>query len=91
MEQHLDRAASAVMKLAAALDQYESAQPSVEALRNYYGSATWKQDFVDDEGGRLPSDLKRGVLSEDGIWNLVADCRELDARLRKLGGRADKE
>ena len=34
--------------------------------------------FADDEAGLLPADLKRGVLSEDGIWNLLVDVRELD-------------
>ena len=38
---------------------------------------------TDDEAGRLPADLKRGVLSEDGIWNLLTDCRELADRLKK--------
>ena len=30
-----------------------------------------------DEAGNLPPDLKRGVLSEDGIWNLLSDYREI--------------
>ena len=48
----------------------------------YYGSDTWKQDLEDDRQGLLPQDLKRGVLSEDGIWNLLEDWRELNSRLR---------
>ena len=46
-------------------------------LEDYYGSAEWRQDFEDDEAGLLPEDLKRGVLSEDGIYNLVEQYREL--------------
>jgi len=34
-------------------------------------------DFAADEAGNLPPDLKRGVLSEDGIWNLLSDYREI--------------
>ena len=41
-------------------------------LTAYYESAAWKRDFTADEAGILPKDLKRGVLSEDGIWNLLA-------------------
>ena len=41
-------------------------------------------DFADDEAGRLPADLKRGVLSEDGIWNLLSDVSELNLRIRKF-------
>ncbi|MBR4201314.1 MAG: GNAT family N-acetyltransferase [Oscillospiraceae bacterium] len=40
-------------------------------LSDYYGSAAWKRDFAADEAGLLPKELKRGVLSEDGIYNLL--------------------
>lgn len=40
-------------------------------LSEYYGSASWKRDFAADEAGLLPQKLKRGVLSEDGIYNLL--------------------
>ena len=46
-------------------------QEALRILAKYYGSDEWKQDFADDEAGRLPKDLKRGVLSEDGLWNLL--------------------
>ena len=44
------------------------------ALEAYYTSDDWKRDFADDEAGKLPKDLKRGVLSEDGIYNLLERC-----------------
>jgi hypothetical protein len=84
MEQHMNRASAAVMELSAALDKYVEAQQAIAVLNDYYGSDMWKQDFADDEAGRLPQDLKRGVLSEDGIWNLLADNRELLDRLREV-------
>lgn len=82
MELRLERAAKAVINLSAALEEYEAAQEDIKALDEYYGSKEWKQDFADDEAGRLPADLKRGVLSEDGIWNLLSDARELSNRLQ---------
>ena len=84
MEKHMNRASAAVMELSAALDKYVEAQQAIAELSDYYGSDVWKQDFADDEAGRLPQDLKRGVLSEDGIWNLLADNRELLDRLREV-------
>ncbi len=84
MEQHLDRASQAVMQLSAALGDYVAAQKSIGELSAYYGSKDWKQDFADDEQGLLPSDLKRGVLSEDGIWNVLSDCNELHTRMQEL-------
>ena len=49
----------------------------IAELSKYYSSELWKKDFAADEAGHLPPNLKRGVLSEDGIWNLLADYREI--------------
>ena len=81
MEQRMNRAAAAVKRLSVALDKWESAQEDITALGEYYGSDLWRQDFADDEAGLLPADLKRGVLSEDGLWNLLVDVRELNVLL----------
>ena len=84
MEQNLDKASAATMELSAALDKYLDAQTTIKELSDYYDAGEWKQDFADDEAGLLPHDLKRGVLSEDGIWNLLSDCRDLNARLQEM-------
>jgi len=39
------------------------------------GSGQWKNDFEADEKGLLPQELKKGVLSEDGLYNLLEDER----------------
>ena len=83
MERHLNRATAAVKRLEAAFDKWEDAQEAIAALEEYYGSDLWKQDLADDEAGRVPADLKRGVLSEDGIWNLLTDVHDLTTRLKK--------
>ena len=83
MERRLDKALAAVKRLEAALDKYQAVQEDIVALDEYYGSELWRQDFADDEAGRLPEGLKRGVLSEDGIWNLLTDCKELNERLKR--------
>ena len=36
----------------------------------------WQKDFEADEQGKLPESLKRGVLSEDGLWNLLEEVDE---------------
>ena len=82
MERHLVRAASALKRLSSALDKYEEAKADIAALASYYGSNDWNQDFAADEAGRLPKNLKRGVLSEDGIWNLLEEHRELQNRIK---------
>ena len=83
MERRLNRAMSAVKRLTTALEKWDATEADIQALDEYYGSDLWRQDFADDEAGLLPADLKRGVLSEDGIWNLLTDVRELNKRLKK--------
>lgn len=73
MEQLLDKALAIISKECIAPNEHEETQRAIDILSDYYGSDTWKQDFADDEAGLLPKDLKRGVLSEDAIWNLLAD------------------
>lgn len=82
MERYLDRALAAVKRLSIALDKWEAAQDDIAALDEYYSNGVWRKDFEDDEAGRLPSDLKRGVLSEDAIWNLLSDCKEIMERMK---------
>ena len=46
-------------------------------LEEYYKSDEWKKDFTLEESGFFPSDIKRGVLSEDGIYNLLDSARDM--------------
>ena len=81
MEGCFDRASEAVKHLTAALDLYAEVQEDIRQLSDYYGSKDWKRDFAADEAGRLPADLKRGVLSEDAVWNLLTDIKAIDERI----------
>ena len=84
MERCLDCASQAVMRLSAALDEFADTQDALRQLSDYYGSDAWKQDFNDDSKGVLPPDLKRGVLSEDAVWNLLEDVRDVKERMAGL-------
>ncbi len=81
MEEHLNKASQAVKALNEALDLYAEAMESIEIIDDYLVSDEWQQDFDDSEAGRLPDDLKCGVLSEDGIWNVVDTSRELNCQM----------
>ncbi len=50
----------------------------IASLESYYTSEEWKRDYADDEAGRLPADLKRGVLSQDGIYDLIERYKEAE-------------
>ncbi len=44
-------------------------------LKEYYKGGQWQKDYEADERGELPADLKRGVLSQDGLWNLLESIK----------------
>ena len=90
MERRLNRTTAAVKSLSADLDKWEAVQADIAALNEYYGSEVWKQDLAADEAGRLPADLKRGVLSEDGIWNLLTDVHDLNRRLQQASKKTKR-
>ena len=69
MEAHMDR-------VRAALEAVEAARESVRILAEYYEGGQWLRDYELDEAGKLPQDLKRGILSEDGLWNVLRDWEQ---------------
>lgn len=87
MEELLDKSTQAVSNLEAALDLYSSVQNGLQELDAYYQSPLWRKDFDDDCAGKLPADLKRGVLSEDAVYDLLTDNRELLSRLAAYRGK----
>ena len=78
MEQRFNNALAAIKN--GTVDSQKAIKDDIAELNKYYSSELWKQDFAADEAGILPPDLKRGVLSEDGIWNLLADYRDIQKK-----------
>ena len=56
-------------------------QPQIDLLEAYYTRSLWKEDFDADCNHLLPEDLKRGILSEDGIYLLLEKFNELKREL----------
>ena len=48
-------------------------QDKMNVLCDYYQNGLWLQDYECDERGELPEGLKRGILSQDGLYNLLSD------------------
>ena len=84
MEQILDEATEAVSSLSEALEKYSAIQDKLQKLATYYSSEQWRQGFDDDSAGKIPTGLKRGVLSEDAVYNLLSDITDLKERLKEL-------
>ena len=53
-----------------------SIEEMVLELKLYYESGLWLSDYEADERGELPVGLKRGVLSQDGLYNLLCEWDE---------------
>ena len=68
MEETMDRVAEA----AGFSERYEGFDKDVETLEEYL-RGEWRSDFELDEAGAFPKDMKRGVLSEDGLYNVLSD------------------
>lgn len=45
----------------------------LQQLVDYQDSGSWLHDYELDEKGFLADTLKRGVLSEDGLYNLITE------------------
>jgi len=54
----------------------EELQNAASLLSDYLSNGEWLQDHDLDEQKLLPSTLKHGVLSEDGLYNLLCDIKD---------------
>lgn len=93
MERALDDSQQAVKALMEALKRYLAVKPSLQALQEYYCGPLWMRDYDDEMAGNIPGDLKRGVLAEDAVWDLLTEERQLTKLLRQaaeLAAGADK-
>ena len=77
MEDIFDKVLQTQSAFEKAIEEYRELQPEIEKLEAYYSSKKWKEDFAADESCEIPADIKRGVLSEDGIYNLLERNREI--------------
>ena len=91
MEEILQEAKTVLTGLEAALEDYRNIEADIRILQEYFDSDAWMNDFEADEDGLLPADLKRGVLSEDEIYNLLENEAELLEEMRDLSAVSEDE
>ena len=84
MEAVLDEAIVRMAKAAECPGALLDFQAEIKRLSEYYESRQWKDDFALDEEGLLPKNLKRGVLSEDGIYDALEKNKEITERIRGM-------
>lgn len=71
MELYFDTLHRAVIEAPELLDTDEALTLMLCRLTEYYDGGLWLRDYTLDEEGKLPHSLKRGVLSQDGIYDLI--------------------
>ena len=81
LESKYDEVSGAVDRMELAMDEFRGVQGLVAELRTYMDSGRWLKDYESDERGELPPDLKRGVLSQDGLYDLLQRAERLGALL----------
>ena len=47
-------------------------------LADYYENGQWLADYERDERGELPLELKRGVLSQDALYDLLEEAASVN-------------
>ena len=81
MEAAMDRVARANARLERALAEFEARGKDIAAL-NTYLNGQWRQDFEADERGEFPQELRRGVLSEDALYDTLSEADRLRGKLK---------
>ena len=83
MENILDDLTEIVEKSYETMNDLKSNLDKLKTLKEYYDSQYMK-DFIADERNEIPKDLKRGVLSEDAVNNLLIDFFELSKTMAEI-------
>ncbi len=83
MEKIFDRVLQTQSAFEKAVEEYRELQEDVHRLEGYYESQQWKDDFAADEKGEIPESVKRGVLSEDGIFDMLEKNKEIMGMIRE--------
>ena len=84
MEKRFDAVGATLTRLDGALQDFAPLRDELAALREYQESGQWLRDFQADEAGRIPAGVKRGVLSEDGLYDLLAEADRIRDLAKKL-------
>ena len=62
------------------MDQWEN----ICMINDYLDSGEWQADFEADEGGEIGKDIPRGVLSEDGLYNVLDRLQDVLGQMKNI-------
>ncbi|MDO4633006.1 MAG: DUF4298 domain-containing protein [Eubacteriales bacterium] len=61
-------------------DLAQELRAQIKELQDYYEGAEWLEDFDAEQRGEFPRNMKRGILAEDTLYDLIC---EMEDRLMK--------
>lgn len=78
LQQNIPEAIERIRYMEALFDRLQAvfSEEDLQILLTYYEGGQWLADYRLDELGLLPPDLKRGVLSQDGVYNFLFEITE---------------
>ena len=88
-EERLNNISKSIRIINSDLDLLESITKEIKLLNKYYGSKKWFDDKEKYESGNIKN-IKAGVLSEDSVWNLDEDIKDLSIRLGEISEKLVK-
>ena len=83
MEERYDALTTVLGELDMAVEAFLDHKGDLAILRDYMASCQWQKDFEADEAGLLSPDLKRGVLAEDALFDLLDGADRIIDDIRK--------
>ena len=81
-EERFDKVLKSVKDLEVSLTNFENNTKDLELLKKYYSSKNWIKDKDAYENKSLK--IKAGVLSEDGVWNMLSDIDSLILDMKRV-------
>ena len=75
----MDAVLSALKEGGVAVRNDPSVRENLRILTEYMVSGQWLRDYEQDEAGAFPPELKRGVLAQDTLYDLLSGFESKDA------------
>ena len=82
-EERLDNINNCIKNVENALKEFKENKKNINMLNKYYGSTNWFKDKEAYEKNEIPK-IKAGVLSEDAVWNMNDDIKELILEMQSI-------